>query len=50
MAEQKPMPGTGGEHYIPFEERTGGESAVYLRGISPQRACSKIFDRVNGSP
>lgn len=30
MAEKKPIPGTGGDHYIPYAERTGGESIVFL--------------------
>ena len=29
MAEKK-VPGTGGDHYISYEERTGGESTVYF--------------------
>lgn len=49
MAEQKPMPGTGGEHYIPFEERTGGESAVYFTRDLSAEGLQKIFDRVKES-
>lgn len=28
MAEEKVVPGTGGDHYIPYSERSGGESVV----------------------
>ncbi len=32
----KVVPGTGGEHYVPYEERTGNESIVYFtRDLSP---------------
>lgn len=38
---QKILPGTGGEHYIPYEERTG-ESLLYtLQEISPR----KVWER-----
>ena len=30
MAEKKQMPGTGGDHYIPYEKRNGAESVVYF--------------------
>ena len=44
---QKILPGTGGERYIPFEERTGEESVVYFtRDLSPE-GLRKIFERVN---
>ncbi len=26
----KPTPGTGGMEFVPYEERTGNESVVYL--------------------
>lgn len=41
------LPGTGGEHYIPYEERTGEESVVYFtRDLSPE-GLRKIYERVN---
>lgn len=44
---QKILPGTGGEHYIPYEERTGEESVVYFtRDLSPE-GLRKIYERVN---
>lgn len=30
MAENKKMPGMGGERYVPYSERTGNESVVYF--------------------
>ena len=28
MTTTKPVPGTGGDHYIPYSERSGAESVV----------------------
>ncbi len=40
------MPGTGGNHYVPFEERKGEKSVVYFtRNLSPE-GLKKIYDRV----
>ena len=51
MSEQKilkKVPGTGGEKYIPYEERTGNESIVYFtRDLSPE-GLRKIYKKVNG--
>ncbi len=41
-------PGTGGEHYIPYEERTGEESVVYFTKDLSAEGLRKIFSRVNG--
>ncbi len=46
MKEKKP--GTGGDIYIPFENRSGSESTVYFtRNLSPE-GLIRIFDRVSG--
>ncbi|HJA94454.1 MAG TPA: DUF362 domain-containing protein [Candidatus Eisenbergiella merdipullorum] len=46
MSNQKPVPGTGGDHYIPYEERTGAESIVYFtRGLSAE-GLEKIYRRI----
>lgn len=46
MAENKKVPGKGGEHYIPYAERAGEESTVYFtRGLSAE-GLRKIFQRV----
>lgn len=46
MADNKKVPGTGGEHYIPYNERTGGESTVYFTRDLSAEGLSKIFQRV----
>ena len=48
MANNKKVPGTGGEHYIPYDERTGGESAVYFTRDLSAEGLRKIFQRVAG--
>ena len=30
MLNNKPVPGSGGNHYVPFEERTGDSSLVFF--------------------
>ena len=42
-------PGTGGEIYIPYEDRTGGESVVYFTRDLSEQGLQKIFDKVGGS-
>ena len=41
-------PGTGGERYIPWEERTGEESVVYFTRKLSAEGLLKIFERVSG--
>ena len=42
------IPGTGGECYVPYAERTGNESIVYFtRDLSPE-GLKKLYRRVNG--
>ncbi len=52
MAAQKAVPGTGGDHYIPYEQRTGGESAVYFtRDLSAAglvNICGRIQSALEG--
>lgn len=43
----KPVPGTGGDTYVPFEKRSGEYSVVFFtRDLSPE-GLKKIFDRVS---
>lgn len=49
MSDQKPMPGTDGNRYIPYEERTGEESAVYFTRDLSAEGLRKIFARVSGN-
>lgn len=48
MAQQNPVPGTGGNVYIPFDQRTGGESTVYFTRDLSAAGLRKIFARVSG--
>ena len=45
--KMKPVPGTGGNRYVPYEERTGNESIVYFtRDLSPE-GLVKIYKKIN---
>ncbi|MGI5885364.1 MAG: DUF362 domain-containing protein [Candidatus Spyradocola sp.] len=46
MAMQKPIPGKGGEKYIPYANRTGEESTVYFTRDLSAEGLRKIFARV----
>ena len=48
MAHNSPVPGSNGDRYIPFDQRTGDKSVVYFtRDLSAQGLVS-IFRRVSG--
>ena len=47
MCDKKIVPGTGGEHYIPYEERTGNESIVYFTRDLSAEGLKKIYKRVS---
>ena len=49
MANQKPVLGTNGDHYIPYAERTGEESVVYFTRDLSAEGLRRIFSRVGGS-
>lgn len=49
MANQKPVPGTNGDRYIPYAERTGEESVVYFTRDLSAEGLRRIFSRVSGS-
>ena len=42
------IPGTGGEHYVPYAERTGNESIVYFTRDLSAEGIKKLYRRVNG--
>ena len=46
MIEKKIVASTGGEHYIPYAERTGDESVVYFTRDLSATGLVKIFDRI----
>lgn len=48
MSHIKIIPGTNGNRYVPYEERTGEKSVVYFtRDLSPE-GLQKIYQRVSG--
>ena len=49
MSSQKPIPGAGGDQYIPYEERTGGESVVYFTRDLSAEGLRKIAGYVSGN-
>lgn len=46
MAHKKMVPGTGGNHYIPYNERSGEKSTVYFTEDLSAEGLKKIFERV----
>ena len=49
MSNRKPVPGTSGDHYVPYGERTGEASAVYFTRDLSAEGLQKIFRRVGGT-
>ena len=45
---QKPMPGTGGDKYVPYEERDGEEAIVYFTRDLTANGLIKAYEQVNG--
>ncbi len=43
-----PIPGMNGDQYVPYDERTGGEAAVFFTRDLSAAGLQKIFDRVGG--
>lgn len=48
MAHKKMVPGTGGAHYVPYNERSGEKSTVYFTEDLSAEGLKKIFERVGG--
>lgn len=48
MEEKKKVPGVGGDHYIPYEERQGETSKVYFTRDLSAEGLLAIFARVSG--
>lgn len=47
MNGKKIIPGTGGERYVNYEERTGEEAIVYFTRDLSAKGLEKIFDKVS---
>ena len=45
---QKPTPGTGGDHYVPMNERTGDTAIVYFTRDLSANGLIKVYEQVNG--
>ena len=48
MAEKEKKSGNGGEHYIPYNKRSGEESVVYFTRDLSAEGLIKIFEKVGG--
>ena len=46
MTEKRTIPGTGGDHYVPYDERTGGESVVFFTRDLSAEGLVKIYGRI----
>ena len=49
MSEVTRVAGSGGERYVPCEERTGNESIVYFTRDLSAEGLKKLYERVNGN-
>ena len=49
MAQTKPVPGTGGDKYVPYEERNGNESIVYFTRDLSAEGLIKAYEQVCGN-
>ena len=49
MSDMEKVPGTGGENYIPYDQRTGNESIVYFTRDLSAEGLKKMVERVNGN-
>ena len=47
MSDKKPVAATGGERYVPFEERTGETSTVYFTRDLSGAGLIKLYEKVN---
>ena len=47
--QENPRPGTGGERFVPYDERTGNESIVYFTRDLSAAGLRKAYVKVNGT-
>ena len=47
MSVNNPVPGTGGDHYIPYSERSGAESVVFFTRKRTPEGLVAIYDRIS---
>ena len=48
MTKIRPVPGSGGGRYVPYEERTGNESIVYFTRDLTAEGMERIYKKVSG--
>ena len=48
MAIKNATPGTGGDRYVPYSERSGAESTVFFTRDLSETGLLKIYDKVSG--
>ena len=48
MENEEKRPGSGGEIYVPYAQRSGGEAVVYFTGDLSAEGLRRIFSRVRG--
>lgn len=46
MSNQKPIPGTNENHYVPYDERSGKESIVYFTRDLSAKGLLKVYNRI----
>ena len=49
MNQKVILPGTDGQHYVPYEERSGNESIVYFTRDLSAAGLQKIYQRISGN-
>ena len=47
MSDNKPVSGIGGDHYIPYSERSGAESVVFFTRKRTPEGLVAIYDRIS---
>ncbi|MBQ7501627.1 DUF362 domain-containing protein [bacterium] len=46
MTDKRVRPGSGGDKYVPYEERVGGESAVFFTKELSEEGLKRVFARI----
>ena len=47
MSVKNPVPGAGGERYVPYEERTGESSVVFFTRDLSEAGLQKVYDKLS---
>lgn len=49
MTKIRPIPGSGGDRYVPYQERTGNESIVYFTRDLSAEGLERIYQKISGA-